>query len=273
MIHASSVLAEITQGRRVWRRGACGLSAQLVDYPPSYEMARHAHRSASVSIVLAGSFEEEVDGRAYCIGPLCVVMKPAGALHATRSGAAGTRTLVVEVDAAMEQTFRGRYGLLDDCRWFDGHSQVAPCVLSLCAGLWLGAFMNDAALHGWLTQLARAVAAAPAPTGQDIGRHVGQALDMMRREQALSTATLARRLGLHPVYLARLFRERLGHSPGRIRQGFRLEAAVDRIVRSAQPLASIAVRSGFSDQSHMSRHVKWQLGVSAAALRRLGSAP
>ena len=272
MSRGVEVLADITQGRRVWRHQTSGLGAQLVAYPARREMARHSHRTANITVILAGSFEEEIDGHDYLCGPLCVVVKPAGAVHATRVGDAGTRTLVVEVERALEDELRRRYGLFDACRWFHEPCGLAPCVLGLCRGLSQAGAMADGAIRAWFAGMGEAAAAAPrAIKGSGLGVHVRRAVEIMRQERALSTADLAGRLGLHPVYLARLFRERLGCSPGQMRQGLRLSATLDRIVRTAQPLARVAIGAGFADQSHLSRQVKRHAGVPAGVLRRLGS--
>jgi AraC family transcriptional regulator len=132
--------------------------------------------------------------------------------------------------------------------------------------------MTDGAMHGWFGRLGKAAQAAPRPaTRSSLGVHVRRALEIMRQERAASTADVATRLGLHPVYLARLFRERLGCSPGRMRQGLRLGAALDRIVQTQHPLVRVALAAGFADQSHLSRQVKRHAGVPAGVLRRLAS--
>ena len=263
----SVVLADITQGCRVWRRQGPGFSAQLVAYPPGREMPRHAHRTANITFVLAGSFEEEIDAHDHLCGPLHVVVKPAGTIHATRTGDTGARTLVIEVEGSLEDELRRCHGLFDECRWFHGLSGLAPCVLGLCRGLYQGA---DEAGENWFARMGRAIAAVrPAPMCPFVGVHVRRAIELMEADRTASTAELADRLGLHPVYLARLFRKRLGCSPGRMRQGLQLAAALDRIVRTDQPLAHVALEAGFADQSHFSRQVKRYAGVSAGVLRRL----
>jgi AraC family transcriptional regulator len=266
------VLADITQGRRVWRVQAPGFGAQLVAYPSRSEMARHSHGTANITVILAGSFEEEIDGHDYYCEPLCVVVKPAGSVHATRTGDTGAHSLVVEIEGAMEDELRRRYGLFDQCRWFHEPCALAPCVLGLCRWLHQGGAMTDGALDGWFARLGTAARAAPRPvTRSSIGVHVRRALEIMRQERAASTADVAMRLGLHPVYLARLFRTRLGCSPGQMRQGLRLGAALDRLVQTRDPLVRVAFASGFADQSHLSRQVKRHAGVPAGVLRSLAS--
>jgi AraC-like DNA-binding protein/quercetin dioxygenase-like cupin family protein len=266
------VLVDITQGQRLWRAQSCGVGGQLVAYMPGREMPRHSHRTANITVILAGAVEEEIDGRDYVCGPLCVVVKPAGTVHATRVGDAGTRSLVVEVDAALEDGLRRRYGLFDECRWFHEPCGLASCVIGMCGAMRESDSNTSAATEHWFARLGEAMAVAPRDrSGRSLGTHLHRAVEIMRREQSISTRELASRLGLHAVYLARLFRQRLGCTPRQARRGLRLEAAVGRIVRTDEPLALLALRAGFADQSHMAREIKRRAGVPAGVLRRLGS--
>ncbi len=263
-----AALADITQGRRLWRHQAPGLSAQLVDYPPGREMPRHSHRTANITIVLAGQFEEEIEGHQFVGGPLSVVYKPAGSVHATRTGESGTRTLVVEVEGPLEDELRRRYALFDDCRWFHALCGLAPCVLGLVRDVRDGTHRG---IESWFARMRKVMASSPGlRMSPGVGVHVRRAIEILRSDRLVSTAMLAERLGLHPVYLARLFRTRLGLTPARVRQGMRLGTALDQIVQMGKPPAHAALEAGFSDQCHLSRQVKRYAGVSAGALRRLG---
>jgi AraC family transcriptional regulator len=268
----SALLADITQGRRLWRHQAQGFGAQLVTHTPALDMPRHAHRCANITIVLAGSFEEEIDGHHYDCGPLCVVVKPAGTVHATRAGTAGTRSLVVDVQGGLEDELRRRVGLFDECRWFHEPCGLAPSVLGLCCELFQRGSLTDGAGSAWFSRISKAALRAPRPKrGPGLGMHVRRGLQIIQRESAVSTADLSIRLGLHPVYVARLFRERLGCSPGWLRQTLRLGAALEQIVATRQSLARVASEAGFADQSHLARQVKRYAGIPPAALRRLAS--
>ena len=85
-------------------------------------------------------------------------------------------------------------------------------------------------------------------------------------------AALARSFGVHPVRFARLFREAFDQSPTALRQNRRAARAVGRLIRTATPLAEIAVAEGFADQAHLSRAVSNATGWSPGRLRRLFAA-
>lgn len=84
-------------------------------------------------------------------------------------------------------------------------------------------------------------------------------------------ADLARRAGVHPVYLARRFRECFGTSPRAHRARMRLARAAQGIAVARAPLADVALDAGYCDQPHMSHEVRLATGLTPRALRRLVS--
>ncbi|WP_323006116.1 GlxA family transcriptional regulator [Pseudorhodobacter sp.] len=93
-----------------------------------------------------------------------------------------------------------------------------------------------------------------------------------RMEQRLdapeSMATLARNLGLSPRRLEMLFRETLNQSPAAYALGLRLAAARRLITDTHHSLAEVALRTGFSSQSTLSRAFQRQFGQSPSELRK-----
>lgn len=83
-----------------------------------------------------------------------------------------------------------------------------------------------------------------------------------------SVREIAGELGVHPVYLARRFRQSFGMTPGEYLRRCRLERARWLLRRSSAGLAEIAAATGFSDQSHFSHAFRKGFGVSPGAYRR-----
>jgi len=69
----------------------------------------------------------------------------------------------------------------------------------------------------------------------------------------LTVAEVAAQSGIHPSYLAELFREAYGSSVGEWVRNRRLEFARDALRNPAMPISCIAVKAGFADQSHLTR--------------------
>jgi AraC family transcriptional regulator len=81
-------------------------------------------------------------------------------------------------------------------------------------------------------------------------------------------ATLAAIAGVHRVHVARAFRDHLGCTVGDYVRRLRVRRACELLTGTSAPLSDVAMRTGFFDQSHMTRVVKQFLGLTPAALRR-----
>lgn len=82
---------------------------------------------------------------------------------------------------------------------------------------------------------------------------------------ARSSTELARRVGLHPVYLARGFRRDFGTTPSALARDLRLTAAC-RAVAAGAPPGQAALDHGFADQAHLTRWMVRRLGVTPGRL-------
>ncbi len=74
-------------------------------------------------------------------------------------------------------------------------------------------------------------------------------------------------VGASPAHLARSFRATFGITPHAYREGRRIEAARDRILRG-QPLADVAAELGYVDQAHLTRRFRQFLGTTPGRFAR-----
>lgn len=91
--------------------------------------------------------------------------------------------------------------------------------------------------------------------------------------QAESQATirmtdLARVANVHPAHLARIFRDRLGMTPGDYVRQVRVRRGAELLKDSELSIAEVALRCDFYDQSHFSRTFKRVLGITPRQYRR-----
>jgi|SRR5579863_3156351 len=85
----------------------------------------------------------------------------------------------------------------------------------------------------------------------------------------LSIAELADGAEVHPVYLARAYRQYFASSPGEYLRRCRLLRVQALLSGSDLPLVQIALQCGFSDQSQMTRSFSTAFGIPPARYRRL----
>jgi AraC family transcriptional regulator len=79
---------------------------------------------------------------------------------------------------------------------------------------------------------------------------------------------VAKACGLSRDHFIRAFRRATGLTPHRWLQRYRIARAQDMLLSSQLPIADIAVRCGFADQSHLTRVFRAFEGTSPAAWRR-----
>jgi AraC family transcriptional regulator len=100
-------------------------------------------------------------------------------------------------------------------------------------------------------------------------RWLKEAIDLLHAEftEPLSLEYVARAVGVHPVYLARVFRQRHQCTVGEYIRRLRIEYACRQLATSDTPLTDIAMAAGFADPSHFSKVFRRIMGLSPAAFR------
>jgi AraC family transcriptional regulator len=85
-------------------------------------------------------------------------------------------------------------------------------------------------------------------------------------DEPLDVATLAGLAGRSPFHFSRVFTRSVGMTPHRYVVHLRLQRAVALVREGRSSFAEIAARTGFADQSHLSRWVRRVRGVSLTQL-------
>jgi AraC family transcriptional regulator len=80
---------------------------------------------------------------------------------------------------------------------------------------------------------------------------------------------LAQSVGVHPVTLARAFRQAFGCTVGEYVRHLRIERAAHQLAGTELSLAEIALAAGFSDQSHFSNLFRHHTGLSPSKFRQV----
>jgi len=266
------LLSGITQGRSTRSVAAGGAVVHQVVYTPGAFMPTHAHRRANITLVLAGSVDDEAEGDLFRAGALSVVIKPSSIEHRTTCGARGLRTLVVELDAAAEKRLCGTLGMFRRCVWMSGGAMARQTV-RLWAGLREGLEKPSSLIDAWFAGLpdARALHPEPPAEGRAAGGPLAAALTelVLRGGAGVHTAELARSLSIHPSTLRRLFQRGLGVGVMARARRERVRRTAERLAMSRESMARIAAEGGFADQSHLCRDFKRETGLSPGRYREL----
>ncbi len=129
--------------------------------------------------------------------------------------------------------------------------------------------VSPLAVEALIVELLSELARTPPPRPDSRNRWLNRARDLLHDEPGPRSLTdLARRIGLHPVYVARAFRVRFGCAVGDYVRSLRVER-VRRLLHRPLALSEIAALVGYSDQSHMTREFRRTFDQSPGAYRRL----
>jgi len=96
-----------------------------------------------------------------------------------------------------------------------------------------------------------------------------QAREMIhaRFAEPLSLSQVAVATGVHPVRLARAFRDEYGCSVGEFIRRVRIESTCQAIRSGSAPLSEIGLAAGFADQAHFARTFRRVTGMTPGQFR------
>jgi AraC family transcriptional regulator len=249
-------------GRRLQQLDVAGAHVNRAVYRARSSTPPHVHPLGNLFVVLHGGLEQRWERRVTHCGPLDVVVKPPGTEHADRFGTRGLACLNLELEDAAWEEFAGRGARLQrPVVLRHPPLQRLGCALA-------GALRDPDAERLEAEELVCSLLAALSDGGARVDpRWLEQARDLVHEGFAsrIHLDVVARAVGVHPVHLAKRFRERFGCSLGEHVRWLRVQAAVRALAERERSLADVAAEVGFSDQSHMGRAFRRELGSTPGA--------
>jgi AraC family transcriptional regulator len=244
-------------------------SATVLGYEPRAQLSRHYHAAATLSLMLEGNQRESVGQRHYECVTHSAVLKGAGIEHANTVGDRVTRGLFVEMSDETEAALRGTAGKPLGAEYFsDGATrhQVRRIARELRLRQPGASLIVEGLLFELLGTLVRKRALERTHPGDLRLRRAMEFLEA-NFQRRVTVAEVAAQSGIHPSYLAELFRGRYATSVGEWVRNRRLEFARDALRNPAMPISCVAVKAGFADQSHLTRLFRARFGVTPAEYR------
>jgi AraC family transcriptional regulator len=225
--------------------------------PRNYEISRHSHPAAIITIVLEGSFTETIEGSKHHCVPGTILMKPSGALHTLKYSSTGARCLLIEIgniDFLSVDLYRDEdlgYSILKEFLTPDKSSEVKlqEYVYRLASRHRSGTrIKHPRSAPSWLEN----------------------AKDFIndRARDPIGLAEIAQAAGVHPAHLSETFPKFFRCTAGEYLRHIRLSWALQRITNSDQAIVEIALAAGFYDQSHFYRFFKRHTGLNPVEMRR-----
>jgi AraC family transcriptional regulator len=253
-------------GARLGRSaGGIEVSHRIAAGPPE-QVLSHTHQDAHFILVTGGEYVSAA-GRLPGAGPV-LLYNPPGTTHRDHFERGRGSFFAISLAPGYAAVALAGTSVPNAPRYLTAPAQYALAmrVAAACAvevaTLSLDALCME--LLGSMDTRRRALPVAPP-------RWLGSAVELLqdRYREEFTIAEIAAAVGVHPIHLARTFRRHLRCSPGEFARFCRLERAASLLVRTAQPLAEVALSSGFADQSHFSRVFARYFGLPPGEYRAL----
>jgi AraC family transcriptional regulator len=248
-----------------------GLILTDLEHPPYLECPPHSHDLSYFGVVLHGSYTETVRHQVREIRGSVVEMHPSGEVHSFKIHDEPVRCLIVQMRPWWVDRVREHSPIVDKPEIFEG-GQVTELALKLYSEFREMDDVSPLAMEGLaLSILAEASRMRTGAKDRRTPRWLVEARELVheRFSENLSLDEIAQTVGVHPVHLARAFRERYRCTVGEYVRHRRVEYACRQITGSEQPFVEVASNAGFSDQSHFSRTFKRMMGMTPAQYREL----
>lgn len=261
-------------GRSLRRKQAGRLDITETVYAPSMKLPRHSHERPYFCIVLAGGFEETASRSSVQCSPGTTIYNDCGEAHHDVFGIGGARVLNVSwsdaLGSAAERTNDDQATPFGGPRYLR-RNHLLPLVRRLDDELARDDIAAPIAAEGIILELlAESIRAAARKGSTRRTAWFEDAIELLRDRclSGISLGEVAAEVGVDPSHLARTFSRREGCTVGEYVRRLRAERAADAIRRTTEPLAGIAARCGYADQSHMTRSLKRHFRVTPSELRR-----
>lgn len=236
-------------------------------YGGAAELPFHEHDNPHFCLVLSGSYVEKLADDEAERRPGDLMFYPAGAGHAERHRVRG-RHFLIELGPALGALLEGSR---ERVVWTSTRGATRTEATRLFA-----AFRGAEGPAPALPELVRSLVDSALSRSEKRGPRRSWLTEVERWLRETEAArpdldSLARRAGVHPVYLGRAFRAAFGCSPGEYLRRLRVERAQRALGDCNSQLADVAYASGFCDQSHLNRVFKRQIGTTPGRYQRLAA--
>ena len=238
-------------------------------YAPHVSVNKHSHSLACFGLVLHGTYIERYGKWALECKPLHLKFRPAGIVHADHYGHPPVKCFFIEPEQTWLTSLRKHSITLNEPSVVYGNSLICLVMRIRHEALHTDSF-TPLVIEGLMLELvAEAARFAGAASRDRDPRWLKQAREVLhdRFAEPLTLADVGKCVGIHPVYLAAVFRKRFGCTVGEYLRQLRIEFACREISTTDSSLVQISLAAGFAHQSQFSRTFKRVTGLTPAQYR------
>ncbi len=253
-------------------RETSGLYFTETNHPPGYEIPAHVHRMVSLYLLLSGGATEQFGRERTERKAGELVFTPAGEEHSDVIHGRGAHCLIVELQPGIVERVLECGDLPTGPLSFRG--RAAHLANRLYAEFRFSDSLSSLILEGLVLEILGEICrAVPRRRDSCPNLRIERAREFLDTHYAepVSLSRIANAVDLHPVYLARIFRQRHECSVGEYLRQRRIQSACTQLSAGKKSLAQIASECGFCDQAHFTRTFHRLTGLTPAVYRALHS--
>lgn len=235
---------------------------------PEHDVHLHMHTDAHFVLVLSGTYLSTARGAPEFARAPALVYNPPGTVHRDRFLGGQGRFMAISIDPARldgadalrgipaSSSYLQRRPCMRTAFSLAREMQGAPDATLLESGVWDLLAETDVSPRKSIRQ---------PPSWM---YHAYEAVMDSASDAGLSIGEVAESAGVHPVHLARVFRDALGCTPGELLRWRRIDHACRLLRQPGLSVAEIAADAGFVDQSHLTHAFRQRFGLPPGAWRR-----
>jgi AraC family transcriptional regulator len=246
-----------------------GFIMTKIAYSARSRLSEHSHENAHFCFVLQGAYTEFHNRQGMECAPFTLTFRPPGEVHEDRFHNQEVQVFTIEIPPRWIERLQQDSIYLARSIKFQGGS------ITRLSGRLVEEFhrMDTGAsliLEGLTLEIMAETARYSAHSiERNIPYWLKQAKDLLhaRFSEHLTLDEIASAVGVHPIHLASVFRQKYHCTVGEYLRQLRIDYACREIAFGETPLAIIALEAGFANQGHFSSTFKRLTGWTPASYR------
>jgi AraC family transcriptional regulator len=256
------------------KHDGCGLVLSEFTHNRARKIPKHSHELGFFNLILDGSYCESFTRKTAVLKRFTTIFHPPGIEHRDEIGGDGMRVFSVELRDHWFVRLR-EYGVIPESAVDPRGGELTWLAMRLYREFRERNCSSALSLEGLVLEMLAVLDHVHETIDKRPPVWLPRLLDLLNAsfQQNLTVSFVAREIGVHPVYLTRVFRRYYHQTIGDYLHKLRIEFALRELKKPAAELAAIATAAGFSDQSHFTRVFKDITGMTPGAYRSISGLP
>lgn len=240
-----------------------------IAYPAQSRLVKHSHENAHFCFVLQGSYTEFHHKQEFYCQPSTLTFRPSEEVHEDKFHNQDVRVFTIEITPRWMERLRQDSIHLGRSATFrnDPVTRLSERVvkefhqMETAAGLILEGLT--------LEIIAETVRYSAHTYERTVPYWLKQAKELIHEcfSENLTLEQIALEVGIHPIHLSKVFKQKYHCTVGEYIRKLRIEYACREITKGEQSFVNIALNAGFANQGHFSGTFKRLTGVTPGEYR------